>query len=169
MTATTSHAPEPLFLNVDSITDEKASKMTSRGAHRKNHAVGFFYATVPASSRVVSDSTLLSCRNYMEPVQHCSNDSGQSHSPSQSLSIRAPQKDVIQSKSSPHSVISPPISSMKDTLIKSSPMHLHTQESGAEQSNCAPRRKVKVEMSYDMNLVPTWSRRIHSSLKPGEK
>jgi hypothetical protein len=33
-------------------------------------------------------------------------------------------------------------------------MHLQTQESGAEQSNCAPRRKVKVEMSYDMNLVP---------------
>lgn len=153
MTATT-HAPEPLMLNVDSISSDEANKMASRGGHRKNHAVGFFYATVPASSRVVSESTPISCMDDMEATQHCSNDSGQSHSPSESLSIRAPQKDVIQSQSSPHSVISPHISEMKDITTKSSPMHLQGHESGADQSNCAPRRKVKVEMSYDMNLVP---------------
>lgn len=154
MTATTTHVPESLFLNADSNKDEKVNKMASKVGHRKNHTVAFFYATVPASSRVVSGSTPLSCTNDMGPTQHCSNDSVQSHSPPEGLSIRAPEKEVIQSQSSPHSVTSSHISEMKDRSTNSSPIHLQAQESGADQSNCAPRRKVKVEMSYDMNLVP---------------
>lgn len=154
MTATT-HSPEPLFLNNDAMSEDiDECKMASKTGHRKNHAVGYFYAMLPASSRVVSGSPPVPCSNDTDPTQHCSNDSGQSHSLPKSLTIRAPQKDVIQSHSSPHSVISSHISTMKDASTNSSPLHIQAPESGAGQLNCAPRCKVKVERNYDMNLVP---------------